>query len=118
MKKILLVTVLLALAAIFSAIFSKSGANNVPQQISYWRQKLTSEVPVGSPKDYVLLWAKNNSVDFVLDVHRNTLFANVGRVPDTGIGFPCSEWNILIDLTLGRDNKVSTETVHSAGSCL
>jgi hypothetical protein len=111
MKKILIV------ATFFLA--SCTGDNvKLRERVSYWEHALAQGVPVGASKESAIAWGAKNSVKFDYLAVQNWLYANAEQVPESGIPFPCSSWNIILRIQLGTDGTAVSNNVSQVGSCV
>ncbi|WP_026223521.1 hypothetical protein [Methylosarcina fibrata] len=95
-----------------------SESTQLNERTKFWKSELAHNIPTGTPKEKALQWGKEHQVKFAFLEKQNWLYANVERVPDSGIGFPCSEWNIILKVFLGADGKSVGNEVNAVGSCL
>jgi hypothetical protein len=85
---------------------------------AYWEGELARNAPVGSSKDAILTWAASRGVHFNDDHTQQRLYANVEQIPEPGIPFPCSEWNIIVQISMDSNNRSTSNNVSQVGSCL
>ena len=56
---------LLAMLALFVFVaLPKGGEGTALKRATHWEQKLEKDVPLGSTKDRLLEWAKENNIEF------------------------------------------------------
>jgi hypothetical protein len=67
---------------------------------------------------FFVQWGKDRNVKFDFLEEQRGLYANVEQVPDSGIGFPCSDWNIILKVSLDPNDCTSGSEVRTVGSCL
>jgi len=58
-----------------------------------------------------------NGVKFDYLRQQQELYANVEKVPEPGLKFPCSEWNIIVEITLDADGHAKDSSVRAVGTC-
>jgi hypothetical protein len=63
-------------------------------------------------------WGAAHHAQFDFLEQQRWLYSNVERVPETGIHFPCSEWNIIIAIHLDGTNRAVSNDVRTVGTCL
>lgn len=88
------------------------------ERTKFWKSELAHNIPTGTPKEKAIQWGEKHQVKFDLLEKQNWLYANVERVPDSGIGFPCSEWNIILKVFTGADGNSIGNEVTALGSCI
>jgi len=88
------------------------------ERVQHWKLVLDENVPLGTSKEAIDKWASENSIEFSENPTLMKLFANVEQVPDTGIGFPCSEWNIILEVQLDKNRLSKSNSISTVGSCI
>lgn len=116
MRKILFVIV--ACLGVLWSITSNITNNRVQKRLTYWRSLLDDELPAGTPKETVERWGRQRNLPLSWISDRNFFNANVEQVPDAGFGFPCAEWNVIIDIYVDAEGKTNKQDVHVVGSCI
>lgn len=108
----------LAILAIIALPACAGDNDALHERVAYWRSALSHGVPNGSSREKAMEWAASRSVKFEYLEKQHWLYANVEQVPEAGIPFPCSQWNIILKVTLdGIGHSVSNE-VSTVGSCI
>jgi hypothetical protein len=119
MKKILLgIVIIVVCLCIFSGITGHITNSRIQKRIAYWKTLISEEIPIGTTKERMEQWGKQRHLNLTWIPSRNFFDTTVERVPDAGIGFPCSEWNIIIDIQMGNNGTSAKQKVHSVGSCV
>lgn len=109
-------TVLFALTVV--VLPACAGDHALQDRAAYWRGALSQGVPTGSSKQKAMEWASGHNVRFTYLNQKNWLYANVEQVPESGIPFPCSHWNIILKVAFdGTGHSLSNE-VSTVGICL
>jgi len=110
-------TVLVALAV--AALPACTGDNHTLQdRVAYWRGAISQGVPNGSSREKAMEWAAGHNVKFVYLEQQNWLYANVEQVPESGIPFPCSQWNIILKVAFDATGHSLNNEVSTVGTCL
>ena len=111
-----------ALAALIIGITTLpacAGDNHLlKERTAYWREALSRGVPAGSSKQQAMEWAASRNVKFEYLEQQHWLYANVERVPESGIPFPCSQWNIILTVTIDNTGHSVQNEVSTVGTCL
>ena len=121
MKNFLIVIIgIIAILAIYSVITGRITDSRISNQVEHWKSVLDAEIPIGTSKEKVEEWGKKRHISnsWELIPGKNFFNANVAQVPDAGIGFPCSQWNTIIEVYIGADGKSNKREVYSVGSCI
>ncbi len=63
-------------------------------------------------------WGAEHHVKFDFLEQQRWLYANVERVPESGVPFPCSEWNIILTFHLDEQQRSMMNEVSTVGACL
>lgn len=109
---------LLLLVAVLGAVGCKRNAPAVKERIAFWENTLQTEVPVGSSKNQILRWGDERHVPFIYIPEKRWFYAIVEKLPEPGIPFPCSEWNITVQITLDSTDHSIANHVGMVGSCV
>ena len=119
MKKILLgiVTIILFLGIVYT-LTGQITHNRIQKRVAYWESLIDKEIPTGTRKENVEQWGQQQHLKLEWIPSKNMLDANVEQLPDAGIGFPCSSWNIIVDIYIGNDGSSLRRKVHSIGNCI
>lgn len=88
------------------------------ERTAYWREALLQGVPAGSSKRQAMEWAISRNVKFEYLEQQHWLYANVERVPESGIPFPCSQWNIILKVAIDNNGHSVQNDVSTVGTCL
>jgi hypothetical protein len=96
---------------------SNAPTPNVESRVSHWNALLSSEIPLGSKKNDVLIWGSNHDVSFDYLEKQHILYAVSEKVKDPR-GFPCDEWNIIIQISLNKKDVSIKQTVEAVGTCI
>lgn len=119
MKKIFFSVVIIGVClGIFSAITGQITHQRIQERKSYWTKLMETEIPIGSTSQEIEEWNKRHDLNMRWVGGRDFYNGNVEQVPDAGIGFPCSQWNVIIDIHVGLDGKSTSQNVHSVGTCI
>lgn len=101
------------------ALPAYAGDNHVlRERVAYWQAALSQGVPTGTAKDKAVEWGASHNVQFEYLVQQHWLYANVEQVKESGIPFPCSQWNIILKVTIDASGRSSKNEVTTVGSCL
>jgi hypothetical protein len=108
-----------AIAITITMLPACAGDNNLlKERAAYWREALSQGVPAGSSTQKAMEWAASRNVKFEYLEQRHWLYANVERVPELGISFPCSQWNIILKVTIDSTGHSVQNEVSTVGTCL
>ncbi len=121
-----IVLVVLASLLIIGGITRHITNNRIDKRVVYWESLIDSEMPAGSSIKLVKQWGKKRNISasiitgnkFQPPEAKQIFYSNVESIPDAGIGFPCSSWNIIIEIYFGQDEKYVGRRVHAVGSCI
>lgn len=117
-KKYLYYALLLVFLVIFIDGFLRMlSGNPVMDRKEYWKEKIATELPTGSTWDDITVWGELNTVNFEKD-SQNTLRGTAEIIPDPGLEFPCSQWNIVIIIDLDASGRSTDQKIKTIGSCL
>lgn len=110
----------IALAALVIATLSACTGDNqaLQKRVTYWSNALSQGIPIGSSKEVALEWGKNHNVKFDYLEQQHWLYANVEQVPESGIPFPCSQWNIILKVSFDAMGHSVNNEVSKVGACL
>ena len=92
--------------------------HQLEQRVSFWKSELQSGVPLGSSADVAVAWGNTHGVSLDLLPEQKWLYGIIERVPEKGIAFPCSEWNIVIRIQLDEHGKTAENFVETVGTCV
>jgi len=95
-----------------------SGHPKLQERIAFWRNTLAKDVPVGTNAENIRAWGTAHHVKFDYLEQQQWLYANVAKIPEKGIHFPCSEWNIILKITIDSAGRSVKTDVSSVGSCI
>lgn len=96
-------------------------ANAQPQlkeRVKFWQETLNKEVPVGTSKGRIIDWGTAHHVKFDYLEQQQWLYANVEAIPERGIPFPCSQWNIILKISIDKAGNSTNNEVSTVGTCL
>ena len=96
----------------------KNESTKLDERVSYWESVLASDLPVGTSTDGIHKWGETHGIKFDDLKLQHWLYANVESVPETGIPFPCSAWNIIVKITIDSTNHSVQNNVNIVGSCI
>lgn len=88
------------------------------ERAEFWRAEIARDIPLGTTKEKAIQWGKDHNVKFDFLEKQRWLYANVEQVSDSGIGFPCSDWNITLKVSLDANDRATGSEVSTVGSCL
>lgn len=107
------------IALLLVGLTSCSGHNEqLAQRRAYWEAALQQNVPVGTTKDQIMSWGLSQGVEFRTVPPDHWLYANVESVPVEGIKFPCSQWNIILKVSLDASDRAAGHEISQVGTCL
>ncbi len=102
-------------------LLSGCGENTNPlldERMQYWEVTLESNVTKGASRESIEQWALKNSIEFIENPETKKLYANVETITDSGIGFPCSKWNIILEIQLDENEVSIGHSISSVGTCV
>lgn len=110
----------IALAALtIATLLGCAGDNHLlKDRAAYWREALSQGVPKGTSREKAMEWAAGHNVKFEYLEQQHWLYANVEQVPESGIPFPCSQWNIILKVTIDTTGQSVKNEVSTVGTCL
>lgn len=82
----------------------------------HWRQTLAS-LPQGASREKVEAWGLEHNVHFIYQSQERQFYAVVERLPERGIKFPCSEWYIALQISMGESGTTEKNEVITSGVC-
>jgi hypothetical protein len=88
------------------------------ERTAYWREALSQGVPTGTSREKALEWAISRNVKFEYLEQQHWLYATVEQVPESGVPFPCSQWNIILKITIDPTGHSVKNEVSTVGTCL
>jgi hypothetical protein len=94
------------------------GNSHARERAEFWKAELAHNIPLGTTKEKAIQWGKDRNVKFEFLEEQHWLYANVEHVPDSGIGFPCSDWNIILKVSLDANDRTTGREVSTVGSCI
>lgn len=94
------------------------GNSHARERADFWRAEMARDIPPGTAKEKAIQWGKGRNVKFDFLEQQRWLYANVEHVPDSGIGFPCSDWNIILKVSLDANDRTIGNEVSTVGSCI
>ncbi len=110
------------LLVLFILLVGSSGCGRDPgtlaKRTDFWRRALDREVPVGTSAEVIERWGIAHRIQFDLLKEQHWLYANVEQVPESGVPFPCSQWNIIVQITLDATNHSTKNEVTNVGTCV
>jgi len=88
---------------------------------AYWTSTLDREVNVGESKSEAQTWLERqvswrNAGD-LYDPGERKFVGTVDKFHDP-IGYPCSDWDLAVEITIGKDDRVTGRKVTTSGACL
>ena len=110
--------ILIGSILIYTEITSVITQGRTVNRAYYWKTSINKELPLGSSEQAIKEWGLGRNLHLEFSPNRNSYEANVEQVPVVGMSFPCSEWNIIVDIYVGMDGKSSKQDVHMVGSCI
>ena len=110
----------IAAAWIGETITRQMTFSRINERKAYWEAAIDSEIPTGTTKESIETWATSRHLKdrLVWEPDKSLLEVNVERVPNAGILFPCSDWNLIFNLYLGETGTLIRREVHVIGSCV
>ena len=106
-----------SLLVIFCLAGCSQDTHDFDKRLGYWQHSL-KELPLGSSSDQVTRWGKSHGIELSFLPEQRQFYANVERIPVNGIKFPCSEWNIIIQITMDKAGRSIKNEVGQVGSCV
>jgi hypothetical protein len=83
-----------------------------------WDATIEKQVPIGTGRSKVEAWVAANTILLRYDADRNQLYGVVEKVPEPGLKFPCSDWNVIVEIRFDTRGRVLNHFVHTVGTCL
>jgi hypothetical protein len=108
----------LTLLICLSLIGCKGDTSTLDKRVAFWNSALSRDIPVGTSTDEIRKWGVSHGVKFDYLSAQQWLYANVERVPEKGIPFPCSDWNIIIKISIDTANRSTKNNVGIVGTCI
>ena len=121
MKKILvgiMAVAIIIFVSIYLEVTERITDSRIQERIAYWESLIDTEVPSGTRKETVEYWGKQRQLNLNWIPDKNIFRAKVDQIPVAGIRFPCSEWNVIIDIYIGNNGKSLRREVRPFGICL
>jgi hypothetical protein len=129
MKRIMLVTLAaLAIIATSLLIFDQVGAwitaSKINESKVHWTSVVNSEIQIGESKDQVDRWlngrlAKNTSTGLsTYDPNTRSFYFTGNLIKVVGFQYPCSAWQVEVEIGLGPDDRVKSRKVTLSGACV
>jgi len=88
---------------------------------AYWTSTLDREVNVGESKPDTQAWLDRQVIwrdaGDLYDPAERMFFGTVDKFHDP-IGYPCSDWDLAVEITIGKDDRVTGRKVTTSGACL
>lgn len=91
---------------------------HVKERVNYWKSELDTNIPAGTTSAKAIKWGISKNVKFDHLSSKNWLYSNVESVLNDGIGFPCSQWNIILTIVLDANSRAVKNEVSTVGSCI
>lgn len=85
---------------------------------------MDSKVPIGASKTQVETWlvkhfpSSRRPADWSFDPETRAYYISAESVDVVGLKFPCGTWIIMVEVTLGPDDRVVSRRVTTAGVCV
>ncbi len=109
----------IALVIAISVLPTCAGDNQLLQaRVTYWQIALSQGIPAGTSKEKAIEWGTAHNVQFDYLEKQHWLYTNVEQVKEAGFPFPCSEWNIILKVTIDAAGLSSNKEVSTVGSSL
>jgi hypothetical protein len=109
---------IIAMLIVITLVGCAHGNTNLRERTAFWRAELARDIPTGTPQAKVKEWGITRNVRFDYLEKQRWFSANVELVPDSGIGFPCSHWNILLKIAIDANGRTVSSDVSVVGSCV
>lgn len=99
-------------------------SDNVNERIKYWKDLANTELPIGSTKDQVLVWAQKHSLHPSgmypppQGFYGNYASYFAESVPVERYLRVCAEWEIILDFHFDANNLLIKQEVNEHGVCL
>lgn len=95
-----------------------NGHSQLQERVTFWQNTLAKEVPIGTSTERIKEWGVAHHIKFDYLELQHWLYANVEAVPEKGIPFPCSEWNIILKISIDVTGHSTKNEVSTVGSCI
>ena len=87
-------------------------------RVQHWKSSIEAAAIPGTPRAQLEAWAKENGIQFHYLQQQHELYANVETLPEPGLKFPCSKWNVIAEISLDADDRAVVSHVQTVGTCL
>jgi hypothetical protein len=115
----LMIPVIGVTAAVIIPLLKKHHTQpQLQERVHFWRDSLAKEVPIGTNKERIMEWGAAHHFKFDYLEKQHWLYANVEAVPEKGIPFPCSQWNIILEISIDKTGHSTNNEVSTVGTCL
>jgi hypothetical protein len=88
------------------------------ERVAFWRAELARDIPNGTSQERVKEWGAIRKIQFDYLEQQHWLYANIESVPDSGIGLPCSQWNIILKVSVDSSGRTVSNNISTVGTCL
>jgi hypothetical protein len=95
---------------------SSAEPNPVAERKAYWEKTVRTEIPLGTPEAALFAWARRRSLSVLVGSSASARLIGLETVPVRDL--ECKEFGISLDITIGPDDTITSETVKSLGICL
>jgi len=86
---------------------------------AYWTSTLDREVSIGELKTDAQAWVQlqvpAGRANF--DPVERKFIGVVDNIHEP-IGYPCSDWDLVVEITIGTDDRVTARRVTTSGACI
>ncbi|WP_346837031.1 hypothetical protein [Microbulbifer sp. SAOS-129_SWC] len=104
----------IVLPTILLVLFGCSSNDAVVEKEHEWRTKLEQFQPIGKTRKELFDWQNKNGVQLDSFPHKKGIILESIE----GDGLVCSKWNIYLAIDVDSNEKISSYSVSSAGTCL
>jgi hypothetical protein len=98
-------------------------ASPVEVRANYWRQRLTRELPTGSPRSAILEWVSKNHLTASEQRDAHEFVVGLEYVPEPKSHFSasptvCNGWGISANIEIDVAGNLTSTKVRTLGNCL
>ncbi len=97
------------------------GFQPVPQRkvaghVALWQQTIAREIPIGTDRKKILEWAEVNDIA-LYKFNYTDLYGLIETLVPEGINFPCSRYNIIIEIRMDKEKKSKSQKIRASDGC-
>lgn len=119
MKKLIFLVLLLAVGfgvAVWKWGFNPIPARKVAGRVALWQQTVDRDIPPGTGQREIIEWGLKNDVTLHL-LQKRDLYGLIETMEPEGINFPCSRWNIILEITMNPAKESVRQKVRASDGC-